>query len=865
MSILNRPLTAPYKIILLTSDANQVVYQQTIYDQTDPVNYPIIDGKLSLEINEAGSLEFTLAPDHPAVNAIEPYASYIRVLEGDNSIFYGRVVSKSISKVTTLASFQCTGALSFLEDSEVPPSSKDAQKKPQSRKMKAKAFFEWCIEQHNDETLDDRRYFTVGTINVSKKNEEDDYTLNGYTQTKSAITSNLIDVYGGFLRVRDTNGYLYLDWIEQYENVNTQPIQIGDNVQDQTNQIDGNNLFTILRPIGDNGITISDDPNEQDSDVIELYSYDDLVKYGRIVKSITFSANTKAKLRTKANAYKNKLQKTLFRSSSINWIDMHYLDGSTPRVSLGDRFTNIAGYEGTTMVVANMEIDLVAPWNNSLELRDKKSLDSDGSQTGHGHSGNKTLSGHSKSSSGQFFKWLREDGNMLSVLADIVDMHGITLNQHYETINTNAQVINTTVGTLSQVSGTVNSHTQKINNLETWVDDVNGTGFYQDKERIMQLAGQFEVWKDGSGKILGVKLKDGSDINITNNGISQTVGTRLNSVYDDVAQITGSALWTRRNNITGIVGEFEIENEGTPNEKLVIKTGGGIEINKNGTRFGVYDEGNLTAGVAIDIINGETEATIKADRIRLLGKTITDTINSTYIYNQIASMANVNVQLLTSELGGISVHSVATDSFYQGDISCYVPHAITSLRIQPNGNTYTLQRKRFSEDDWTDVGTFSRATSLSGEWSSRNYKVTASPQGNIKIGTVYDGLVPTGSVTKDGKTVKKSFIVYSDDEEGNADKIIMTKEVSIDATSVYNDGVPSSGTASGRSGSSYDWDFSITKGDGTKKTLTIDCSSIYSDARSGYTQGTFTQVSVTPISGSGVRLGSNETKYKRSS
>lgn len=59
----------------------------------------------------------------------------------------------------------------------------------------------------------------------------------------------------------------------------------------------------------------------------------------------------------------------------------------------------------------------------------------------------------------------------------------------------------------------------------------------------------------------------------------------------------------------------------------------------------------------------------------------------------------------------------------------------------------------------------------------------------------------------------------------------------------YASGSPASGTASGRSGSSYSWTFRILKADSSGTNLTIDCSAIYSDARSGYTQGIFSQYS----------------------
>lgn len=94
--------------------------------------------------------------------------------------------------------------------------------------------------------------------------------------------------------------------------------------------------------------------------------------------------------------------------------------------------------------------------------------------------------------------------------------------------------------------------------------------------------------------------------------------------------------------------------------------------------------------------------------------------------------------------------------------------------------------------------TFSKATSLSGTWSGRNYKVTASPQGNIKVGTVYDTIVPVeGSIVVDGTTVKKDFIVYSEDENGDADTQILRQQLSINAQEVYEAGQDSVNVVAG--------------------------------------------------------------------
>lgn len=170
----------------------------------------------------------------------------------------------------------------------------------------------------------------------------------------------------------------------------------------------------------------------------------------------------------------------------------------------------------------------------------------------------------------------------------------------------------------------------------------------------------------------------------------------------------------RENADTDLLGKIEVE---AGRVSLVVSgTGKNAKIN--------------SASICIAINqDGSSKAVIEASKIHLLGETIAQTINAEYIGAQIAQLAEVSVKKLTSARGGIAVNSVKTSSFYQGDVECYVPHAITSLRITSSGNTYTLQRKWFSNDSWVDVGSFSRAVaSWSMGWSGGKFSVKANPQ-----------------------------------------------------------------------------------------------------------------------------------------
>ena len=144
-------------------------------------------------------------------------------------------------------------------------------------------------------------------------------------------------------------------------------------------------------------------------------------------------------------------------------------------------------------------------------------------------------------------------------------------------------------------------------------------------------------------------------------------------------------------------------------------------------------------GVISSINQSAEQISINASKINLNGYVKATDITADLIKSKIADIATMTVQNISSERGGISVYTVKTTSLEVGGVTCYVPNAVYDLQITLSGNTYTLKRKRFNDEGWTDVGTFSRATSLSGAWSSGTLTVTASPQSEEFKRTLSEG------------------------------------------------------------------------------------------------------------------------------
>ena len=149
-------------------------------------------------------------------------------------------------------------------------------------------------------------------------------------------------------------------------------------------------------------------------------------------------------------------------------------------------------------------------------------------------------------------------------------------------------------------------------------------------------------------------------------------------------------------------------------------------------------DGKITSGSICLAINesNDSEANINASKIYLLGQTIANQISADYIKAKMAAIPTLNVNNVIAmsiklPVGGSgSMSSVATETYVKG--------CVYNLRIQSSGSTYTLQQQALGTTGWTDVGSFSRATTLGGQWSGGTLTVTATPQGNTLTAGLFD-------------------------------------------------------------------------------------------------------------------------------
>ena len=308
------------------SDGN-LVYAPHLSDAGCGVFTP----QLTVELNKAGSLAFVMPPDNVMYDSINKLSSIITVKQDDNELFRGRVLNDEKDFYNQKKNY-CEGELAFLIDSI---------QRPYTYTGTVANLFKKFISNHNSR-VEDTKKFTVGTISVTNSDKEITVKGEDYCTTMDAITDKLLEVYGGYLVTRGSGNTRYIDWVETSGDNSSQSIEFGYNLLDVTEYISGEDLFTVLVPIGkrqtnDNGdftgyVNISSVNNGKD--YIENAAAVSL--FGRIETSESWGeVEDPSELKTLGEAYLSKCIE-LAVTLTVKAIDLNLLDVNYERIRLGD-------------------------------------------------------------------------------------------------------------------------------------------------------------------------------------------------------------------------------------------------------------------------------------------------------------------------------------------------------------------------------------------------------------------------------------------------------------------------------------------------------------------------------------------------
>ncbi|MDO5397767.1 MAG: phage tail protein [bacterium] len=332
--------------------------------------YVITEAVSTAALNSSGSFTFKIAPNHPHYNDLIKMVTLINVYQDNSWLYTYRIidVSNDIWNVKTVV---CEGDLGFLNDSN--------QRSGEYHNISPAEFMKIIIDKHNAD-VDERKRFTLGTVNVTDPNDSI-YRYANYEDSWTYINDKLINRLGGYVRTRYVGDTRYIDYVSDYGSINSQQIVLGENVIDMLRTEAGHDIATVAVPLGatlkdeegnDSGVrlTVEDAAvggSRYGRDYIENPNLIGI--YGRIVKPVIFEDVTTADYLYKAGSDWLAAQ-TEIHTLELSAIDLHLADKDIERFRLGDYVQVVSEKHGinTYMKISGIEIDYNNAENFKLTL-----------------------------------------------------------------------------------------------------------------------------------------------------------------------------------------------------------------------------------------------------------------------------------------------------------------------------------------------------------------------------------------------------------------------------------------------------------------------------------------------------------------
>lgn len=395
-------------------------------DWADP-DYQLISPIIKMEVNKAGSVEFTMLPRHSFYDMLPAMKTRIDVYRDEELIFSSRVLRNNADTYKQRKVY-CEGTLAYLVDSIFGPS---------KGTRTAEEHFRLLIDSHNAQ-VEDTKKFTVGSIEIDEKAESHIFGEDNYRETFSAIQSDLIDSFGGYLRIRYENGVQYIDYLKSYNATSSQTIEFGQNLIDLMNEQTGEDLFTVLLPIGKDKLTIeaAGDSQKYTHNGKYLENAEAIAIYGRIVKIEDFGDITDAgTLMEKAEKYMTDNYKGIPPKLSIKAIDLHQFYPTVRPFNLGDSITVKSPIHGVerVLVCTAIEINIKDPSKTQYTLTDPNqiTLRKDRTLTGSSASTSSTASSAKRSGAGGaaaaslLEKFITEVNGVLTIKDKVINLESL--------------------------------------------------------------------------------------------------------------------------------------------------------------------------------------------------------------------------------------------------------------------------------------------------------------------------------------------------------------------------------------------------------------------------------------------------------
>ena len=346
--------------------------EETIINSVGASQYvPRITGSCKFGINTIDSFTFTIFPNNDGYNLIYPLKTLVEVknLNTNNVEFEGRVLlqtPKMDSNGIIYKTVVCESYLGYLNDS--------VQNYEAISGVSAEELFKKIINNHNSQ-VENSKKFIIGEIKIGTSSSDNEDRYLNYEKTFDSINKNLIERFGGELRVRKAGDNIYIDYIKEIGEKKNTVIALANNLIAIEQEKDPSEIITRLIPVGaklensDERLTITN----INGGINYVEDEEAIKEFGVIVDTVNFDDITEAiDLLNKAKSYlkeNNKIKKKY----KIDALDLSTIDLNFDSFEVGNTYRVINSLMNIDEELRIIEktLDINSPQNSSLTFGDK--------------------------------------------------------------------------------------------------------------------------------------------------------------------------------------------------------------------------------------------------------------------------------------------------------------------------------------------------------------------------------------------------------------------------------------------------------------------------------------------------------------
>ena len=345
----------------------------------------LVSPRVKLEANTVGEGSFTIRKNHPHYDKLKKLRSVFEVSDETSVIFRGRATGDSIDFDHGMA-VDLEGAMAFFNDSVVRPFHLPDDFADNADYIAAaengnviEFFLGWLIDNHNSQ-VEDFQKMKLGNVTVSDPNNYITRSNSDYASTWATLKDKLFgSSLGGYLCIRYEADGNYIDYLEDFTEVNSQEIAFGENILDLKKATEATGTYSAIIPVGALGLTIE---GVEDGDITEdlvksgdtIYSRNAVAEYGWIyapTSETTWDDVTEERnLLKKGGEWLANGGVLLSHGVEVTGVDLHFSDKQIESLRIYKKVNVRSAPHGLTeqFSLNKLEIELLEPQNTKITI-----------------------------------------------------------------------------------------------------------------------------------------------------------------------------------------------------------------------------------------------------------------------------------------------------------------------------------------------------------------------------------------------------------------------------------------------------------------------------------------------------------------